>query len=112
MMIADDRGADADRIVAGREHKCLLVDVLLDDLSTYFARLAEADRERGAIELREDSHRGLAIGIEDGHAIGAWLRNPTGAIAALSFWPKAGAGAAIRSSGQRQRVRVPRPNAT
>jgi transcriptional regulator with XRE-family HTH domain len=59
---------------------------------------------------RVRQHQGLLRGAfpADGHAIGTWLRNPTGSVSALSFWPKAGAGPRIRASGQRQRVRVAR----
>ena len=42
VMVADDRRPHADRIVAGREHERLLVDMLFDDLGRNLGRLLAA----------------------------------------------------------------------
>lgn len=42
----------------------------------------------------------------DGHRVRAWLRDPSGRIAALSFWSEVGSGPHKAGAGQVKRVRV------
>jgi hypothetical protein len=67
-----------------------------------------ADTRTNHCRLRE--HNGLLRGAfpADGHAINAWLRNPAGSSAALSFWPNVGGSAITGTACQRRRVRKPR----
>jgi transcriptional regulator with XRE-family HTH domain len=70
--------------------------------------LAEGSTNR----RRARQHQGLLRGAfpADGHAMRAWLHQPAGPIAALSFWSYVGAGPTSRLPCQGRRVRVA-PNA-
>lgn len=60
---------------------------------------------------RVDAHRTVlrASLPADGRAMNAWLRDPTGTMAALSFWPRTDGARATRRLDPVRRVRPPSP---
>lgn len=91
----DRRMRLATRIVADRGWKPAVVGAWIVFVDTRTNR-RHVEQHRGLVRSRFPA---------DGHALRAWLRAPTGPIAALSFWSDVAAGDLVRRSVSPRRVR-------